>query len=312
MNDVSTRTAMAVATLVFFGSWASSSSRAQDSNRPANLLSPDARVRKLATNMKFTEGPVWLPKKGVLVFSDIPNSKLMQWSGKGGLREFRASENSNGNLLDLEGRLLSCQHSGRNIVRTEKDGSLTVLVDNFNGKRLNSPNDLAVKSDATIWFTDPSYGLGKTPGELDGKWVYRFDPKSKAINVVCTRFDMPNGIVFSPDEKRLYISGTGKFGKILAFDVIDDGTALSEPVFEIDARSDGMSVDAKGNLYTTTGKGVQVFAPDGKEIGIIKVDEQPANVCFGGNDFKTLFITARTSLYSVEMKVVGNTAQSTK
>lgn len=281
--------------------------RAQDAAPlPAELMAPDAEVRRLGTGMKFTEGPVWLPGEGILVFSDIPNSVLMQWNSAGGLKEFRASENSNGNLLDREGRLLTCQHSGRNIVRTEKDGSLTVLVDRFEGKRLNSPNDLAVKSDGTIWFTDPSYGLGGSPGELEGRWVYRFDPEAKSVKVVSRRFDMPNGIVFSPDEKRLYVSDTGKLGRILAFDVTDDGTALGEPVFEIDVRSDGMCADVRGNLYTTTGKGVQVFNPEGKELGAIPVDEQPANVCFGGEAFTTLFITARTSLYAVDLKVAGN------
>ncbi|MDA0814931.1 MAG: SMP-30/gluconolactonase/LRE family protein [Verrucomicrobia bacterium] len=273
---------------------------------PTELQAPDAAVRRLATDMKFTEGPVWLPEKKTLVFSDIPNSKLMQWSGDGGLKEFRVSENSNGNLLDREGRLLTCQHSGRNVVRTERDGTLTVLVDAYEAKKLNSPNDLAVKSDGTIWLTDPSYGLGGAPGELEGRWVYRFDPASKALTVVSKRFDMPNGIVFSPDEKRLYISDTGKLGKILAFDVVENGTALSDPVFEIDVRSDGMCADVKGNLYTTTGKGVQVFNPEGKEIGVIAVDEQPANACFGGDAFTTLFITARTSLYAVDMKVAGS------
>ena len=141
-------------------------------------------VRQLATEMKFVEGPVWIPTENKLIFSDIPNSKLMQWSEANGLEEFRDSENSNGNLLDLQGRLLTCQHSGRNVVRTEKDGSITVLVDRFEGKRLNSPNDIAVKSDGTLWFTDPSYGLGDTPGEIDGKWVYRFDPQTKDISVV--------------------------------------------------------------------------------------------------------------------------------
>ena len=275
-------------------------------------MSPNSKVRRLATDMKFTEGPVWLADKGILVFSDIPNSMLMQWSNEDGLKEFRKSENSNGNLLDLQGRLLSCQHSGRNIVRAEKTGKVTVLVDKFEGKKLNSPNDLVVKSDGTIWFTDPSYGLGGVPGELEGQWVYRFDPKSKAIKVVSKKFDMPNGIVFSSNEKRLYVAGTGKFGKILAFDVIEDGTALSDPVFEIEARSDGMTIDEKGNLYTTTGKGVQVFTPDGKEIGVIKVDEKPANVCFGGKDFKTLFITAQKSLYSVEMNVAGHRVKAAK
>ena len=249
---------------------------------------------------------MWLPEKGILVFSDIPNSKLMQWDSDGGLKEFRQSKNSNGNLLDLEGRLLTCQHSGRNVVRTERDGAIKVLVDSFEGKKLNSPNDIAVRSDGTLWFTDPSYGLRGKAGELDGKWVYRFDPKTKALSVVTRKFDMPNGIVFSPDEKRLYISGTGKFGKILAFEVSAEGGALGEVAFELDVRSDGMCVDAKGNLYTTTGKGVQVFNPEGKEVGVIDVPEQPANVCFGGADYKTLFITARTSLYAVDLSIAGH------
>ncbi len=269
-----------------------------------SLLAEDAKVTKLALGMKFTEGPVWLPNKKIVVFSDIPNSKLMQWSEQGGLKEFRVSEQSNGNLLDLEGRLLTCQHAGRNVVRTEKDGSITVLVDRFDGKRLNSPNDIAVKSDGTLWFTDPSYGLRGKPGEIDGKWVYRFDPKSKSVSVVSKHFDMPNGIVFSPDEKRLYVSDTGKLGKVLVFDV-KVGKELSEPVIEIDIRSDGMCVDEKGNLYTTASGGVHVYDPTGKKLGVIEVAEKPANVCFGGGDFKTLFVTARTSLYSVPLLVKG-------
>ncbi len=271
----------------------------------SKLVSPEARVAQLATDMKFTEGPVWLPKKKILVFSDIPNSKLMQWSKSNGLTEFRDSRNSNGNLLDLEGRLLTCQHSGRNVIRTEKDGSITVVVDSYNGKRLNSPNDIAVKSDGTLWFTDPSYGLGDTPPEVEGKWVYRFDPATKEMAVVSKHFDMPNGIVFSPNEKRLYVSGTGKFGKVLAFDVIA-GKTLSEPVFELDIRSDGMCMDVRGNLYTTANGGIHIFSPKGEKLGMIPVDEQPANVCFGGKEFNELFITARKSLYHVPMLVVGN------
>ena len=270
----------------------------------ADLVSPEAKVTQLATSMKFTEGPVWLPEQAIVVFSDIPNSKLMQWSENGGLEEYRVSENANGNLLDLDGHLLSCQHSGRNVVRTEKDGTITVLVDRFDGKRLNSPNDIAVKSDGTLWFTDPSYGLGNEPGEIGGQWVYRFDPVTKALAVVSKHFDMPNGIVFSPDEQRLYISGTGKFGKVLAFDVLG-GKTLSDPVFEIDVRSDGMCMDVRGNLYTTANGGIHIFSSKGEKVGVIAVDEQPANVCFGGEGFNELFITARTSLYHIPMLVEG-------
>jgi CubicO group peptidase (beta-lactamase class C family)/sugar lactone lactonase YvrE len=270
----------------------------------SKLVAPGAKVTRLASEMKFTEGPVWMPESDTLVFSDIPNSKLMQWSETGGVKLFRDSENSNGNLLDLDERLLSCQHSGRNVVRTEKDGSITVVVDRYDGKRLNSPNDIAVKSDGTLWFSDPSYGLGKEPGEIEGKWVYRFDPATKAISVVSKHFDMPNGLVFSPDEQRLYISGTGKLGKVLAFDVIA-GKTLSDPVFEIDIRSDGMCVDVRGNLYTTADSGIHVFSSKGEKVGMIPVDEQPANVCFGGKAFDELFITARTSLYHIPMRVRG-------
>lgn len=269
------------------------------------LLDSKTPVERLATGMKFTEGPAWLADEGMLVFSDIPNSKLMQWSSDGGLKVFRESEQSNGNLVDLQGRLLTCQHAGRNVVRAEPDGSITVLVDRYEGKRLNSPNDVAVKSDGSLWFTDPSYGLGGKPGELDGKWVYRFDPQSEMLSVVSRHFNMPNGIVFSPDESKLYISDTGSLGKVLAFSVLE-GTALSEkPLFAIDVRSDGMCVDEKGNLYTTAAGGVHVYDAGGKKLGLIPVDEQPANVCFGGERNRALFITARTSLYAVEMAVGG-------
>jgi gluconolactonase len=282
----------------------------QEAALPEELLDPSEKVQQLATGMQFTEGPVWLPDRKTLVFSDIPRGKLLSWSAADGPQEYRSSENSNGNLLDLQGRLLTCQHSGRNIVRTEGDGSLTVLVDRFEGQRLNSPNDLIVKSDGTIWFTDPSYGLGGKPGELPGKWVYRLDPDSGDLRVVSKHFDMPNGIVFAPNEKILYVADTGKLGKILGFEVTANGTALGKVLHEIDVRSDGMCVDASGNLYTTTRQGVQVFSPRGAALGTLPLPEVPANVCFGSDDFKTLFITARTSLYAVVLKVAGHQVRS--
>lgn len=281
-------------------------SPAQDKDLTA-IIAPDAEVKLLATDMKFTEGPVWLPEKSIVVFSDIPNSMLMQWSEKDGLKPFRKSENSNGNILDLQGRLLTCQHSGRNVIRTEADGTITVLADQFEEKKLNSPNDLAIKSDGSIWFTDPSYGLQGKPGDLPGKWVFRLDATTKEVTVIYKDFDMPNGIAFSPDEKRVYIADTGKVELIRAFDVIGEkGDKISnKPVFEIPIRCDGMCIDTNGNIYTTSKGGIHVFDKDGNKLGVIPVEEVPANVCFGGKDFDTLFITARKSLYSVKTLAKG-------
>ena len=270
------------------------------------LVAADAKVEKLAGDLKFTEGPVWLPEKKMLVFSDIPAAKLMQWTAAKGLAEFRASENANGNTLDNEGRLVTCQHSGRNLVRTEKDGKITVLVDGHDGKKLNSPNDAVVKRDGTVWFTDPPYGVPKDQQkEQDGNWVYRFDPATKKTSIVCRDFDMPNGLAFSPDEQRLYIADSGKGQRVGAFDVKPDGT-LSAAVWWAAGGSDGLRVDAKGNIYTTAGDGVRIYSPEGKRLATIAIPEHPANCAFGGDDFQTLFVTARTGLYCVKLKVAGN------
>lgn len=282
-----------------------------------DLMAPGAAVVKLAGEMGFTEGPVWLPDEKKLVFSDIPNAKLMEWSEEFNLKLFRKSPNPNGNLLDNEGRLLTCRHGARDLVRTEKDGSITVLCDSFEEKRLNSPNDVAVKSDGTLWFTDPPWGL---PGAQEGKeqaghYVFRLDPKTKKITMLMECV-MPNGIAFAPDERHLYISDTG--GKwhpdeslrelpstITAYRVQDNGTLNREPVWRVEGFSDGMCVDALGNIYTTAREGITVLSPDGMVIGTIKVPESPSNCCFGGDDNKTLFITARTSLYSVDLEIAG-------
>jgi len=270
-----------------------------------HIVAAEAKVTKLGSDMKFTEGPVWIPKEKRLVWSDIPNSRQMQWTAKDGVSEWRKVEASNGNLLDLDGNLLSCQHAGRNLIRTTPDGKISVLADAFEGKKFNSPNDLAIHSDGSIWFTDPTYGLGGKPGEIGSQNVYRLDPKTKAVSVVRSDFDMPNGIAFSPDEQRLYISDTGKPGKIRAFAVPAAGQPLDKELFQIDIRCDGLCIDVEGNLYTTGGGGIHVFDKDGKKLGLIPVEEHPANVCFGGDDYKTLYITARTSLYSVPVKIKG-------
>ena len=280
----------------------------------ASLVEPGAKVRKLAGNMKFTEGPVWLPGQNKVVFSDIPNSKLMQWSKKGGLSEFRKSEQANGNILDLQGRIISCHHAARNLIRIEKDGSTTVLADKFDGKRFNSPNDVAVGKDGTLWFTDPPWGLSG-PHEIPGHWVYKLDPDSGKVEVLIKDLAMPNGIVFSPDGSRLYVADTGGHKRhpdpafhglapsVTCYAVTKD-RKLGKKLFKIDEGSDGMAVDVKGNLYLTHGQ-VQVYDANGKKLETIEVPEKPANVCFGGRDYKTLFITARTSLYQIRMINAG-------
>lgn len=279
-----------------------------------SLIEPGAEVKKLAGDMKFTEGPAWFPATKTLVFSDIPNSKLMQYRDGDGLSVFRTSEQSNGNILDLDGRLITCQHAGRNLVRTETDGSITVLVGEFDGKKLNSPNDVAVRSDGTLWFTDPSWGLSG-PGEIPGNYVYKFDPKTKTIEAVIKDLSMPNGINFSPDETRLYVADTGGNKKnpnpelqtipagIYCYEVSKDGK-LGKKLFAIDHGSDGMALDVKGNLYTTNGA-IKIHDADGKLLEEIKIPEGPANCTFGGDDMKTLFITAKTSLYSIRTKNAG-------
>lgn len=266
----------------------------------SEIHDPAEKVVQLATDMKFTEGPVWIPSEKKVIWSDIPNSAQMEWSEAGGFKKFRDVEQSNGNLLDLDGRILSCQHAGRNVIRTEKDGTITVLASEFDGMKLNSPNDLCIHSDGTIYFTDPSYGLKGKKGEIEGKWVYRLDTDGK-VSVIYKGFDMPNGIAFSPDEKVLYIADTGKVGTVRAFRAPKAGEMLGDPTFELQVRCDGMCVDVKGNIYLTSEGGIHVHTGDGRRIGIIKTAEKPANVCFGGPNYDTLFITARKSLYSVKV-----------
>jgi gluconolactonase len=275
-----------------------------------SIVAADAKLSKLAGGMKFTEGPVWLAGEGgFLVFSDIPANELKRWTAKDGLATFRSpSQNANGNTVDRAGRLVTCEHGGRRVCVLEKDGSLRTIVDRFDGRRFNSPNDAVVKSDGTVWFTDPPYGLPKgEKKEQAGNLVFRFDPKIKSTTVVATDFDMPNGLCFSPDEKKLYVADSGKPRHIRVFDVQPDGTLAGGDVFcRIDKGGpDGIRCDVEGRIFSSAGDGVQVFSPEGRLIGKILVPETPANLCFGGDDGRTLFITARTSLYSFPLRVKG-------
>ncbi len=260
-------------------------------------------MTRLATDMQFIEGPVWM-REGFLVFSDIPANELKRWDAKGGLQTFRKpSNNTNGNTLDREGRLISAEHAGR-ITRTESDGKVTNLVETFEGKRLSSPNDAVVKSDGTIWFTDPDYGLGGRTKEQPGNYVYRFDPASRKITAVVKDFDKPNGLCFSPDESKLYVADSGRPHHIRVFEVKSDGTLANGRVFVVIDKGgpDGIRVDEAGRLWSSSGDGAQVFTPEGQLIARILLPESAANLAFGGKGGHTLFLTARKSLYAVETR----------
>jgi gluconolactonase len=274
------------------------------------IVPPDAKLTKLAGNLQFTEGPVWRAENGgYLVFSDIPANELKRWTPKSGLTTFRQpSQNANGNTLDRAGRLVTCEHSGRRVSVQEKDGAVHTLVDRCDGRKFNSPNDVVVKSDGTVWFTDPPYGLPKgETREQDGNYIFRFDPRTKTTTAVAKDFDMPNGLCFSPDEKKLYIADSGQPRHLRVFDVQPDGTLTGGTVFcQIDQGGpDGIRCDASGRIFSSAGDGIHIFSPAGKLIGKILVPEGPANLCFGGTDGNTLFITARTSLYSIPLLVTG-------
>ena len=276
------------------------------------IIPEGAKVQKEASGFGFVEGPTWIKSGGgFLVFSDIPNNKIMKWTAKDGVTVFREdSKNSNGNTTDPDGLLVSAQHGSRSVTRTEKDGKITTLAEKYNDKALNSPNDVVVKSDGTIWFTDPDYGIPKgQTKEQDGNWVYRFDPKSKSLKVLFTEkiFDKPNGLAFSPDEKTLYIADSGAPRLIRSFEAREDGTVAGGEVFcKIDKGGpDGIRCDADGRVWSSAGDGVHIFDAKGKLVGKILVPETPANLCFGGEDGKTLLITARKSLYSIKTNVSG-------
>ena len=286
----------------------------------AHLTLPTVKLERLYTGMMWAEGPVYFPLGDYLLWSDIPNNRIMQWIEGIGCRTFRQnSNNSNGNTRDHHGRLISCEHLMRRVTRTEHDGTITVLVDQYNGKRLNSPNDVVVKSDRTIWFTDPPYGIlsdfegKKSKQEQEACNVFRFDPENGELVVVADDFDKPNGLAFSPDESMLYISDTGMSHRedgprhIRVFDVNDGKTLSNSRVFtEIqNGVSDGFRLDVDGNVWTSTGGGVQCFSPDGKLLGEILIDEMVANLTFGGPKNNRLFITASTSLYSIYVGTNG-------
>lgn len=266
----------------------------------------DYNVEKISTGYQFTEGPVWT-MSNTLLFSDIPASKIYELTPEA--RVFRdPSGNSNGNTLDNQGRLITCEHSNRRVTRTEKDGSITVIAHLYKGKWLNSPNDVCVKSDGSIYFTDPTYGGKPDQDKLGFQGVYRVGVGG-GLELLVKDFREPNGLCFSPDEKLLYVNDSSDLRHIRVFDVNTDGTLSNGRVFaKIDSNKgvpDGMKVDVNGTLYVAGPEGVWVFDTDGRHIETIHVPETPANLAWGDPDGKTLYLTAHTSIYKVRMKTGG-------
>jgi gluconolactonase len=286
-------------------------------------------VERVATGMRWAEGPVYFPAGRYVLFSDIPNNRIMRFSEDDGhLSVYRQpSMNSNGNTIDREGRLITCEHSGRRVTRTELDGSITIIADKYNGKKLNSPNDAVVASDGSIWFTDPVYGIGgyyegvKAEPEQEKHNVYRVDPKSGEIKAVVDDFVEPNGIAFSPDEKKLYVIDTGftdgpdNPSHIRVFDVdvgagkISNGKVFAEmPKPSI---TDGLRADRDGNIWCSVGwgdpneDGVRCYTSGGDLLGKIHIPETVANLCFGGQQRNRLYICGSSSLYAVYTSVQG-------
>jgi gluconolactonase len=279
----------------------------------SSLLAPGASLERLYTGTVWAEGPVWLPSLRALRWSDIPNNRIMQYHADDGETVvYRGDvEFTNGRTLDLDGAVVQCSH-GRRAVEREADGQVTVLVDRWQGKRLNSPNDVVVAADGSVWFTDPPYGIisnreGRiADAEYGGCYVFRLDERRGELTAMITDMVEPNGLAFSPDERILYVSDTGVLRDssaprhIRAYDVID-GSCVNGRVFaEITVGvSDGFRVDEEGRVWTSSGDGVRVFTPDGEQLLHVPVPEKVANVCFGGPDGRDLYIAASTSLYRI-------------
>jgi gluconolactonase len=286
-----------------------------------HLVKVTARVEKLYEGCRWAEGPAWFPAQRSLVWSDIPNDRMLRFDEASGVTGvFRAPAGySNGNTVDREGRLVTCEHGNRRVTRTGHDGRITVLADRYRGKRLNSPNDVVVKSDGSVWFTDPAYGIDsdyeghKAESEIGACHVYRINPHTGETTVAADDFVRPNGLAFSPDERLLYIADTGvshvKDGPkhIRAFRVGDDGRLSGGEVFATCtvAVFDGFRLDDEGRIWTSAGDGVHCLTPEGELIGKVLVPERVANVVFGGPKRNRLFVCATTSLYAVLLAVNG-------
>jgi len=285
------------------------------------ILGSNPNLNLLADGLTFAEGVCWVPLKNKVIVSDLPNNRIVSWSESEGFGIYREpSECSNGNTIDLEGRIISCLTRGRAVVREEHDGSMTTVADSFDGGKLTSPNDVVVKSDGSVWFTDPDYGFlhpelghGDIP-EQDRNRVLRVDSDSSEVTMVSEDFDKPNGIAFSPDESVMYVGETGRTHgefrghQLMAFDVAGDTLENPRLFAEINPHvPDGFRTDIDGNIWIAAGDGIQIFNPSGDMLGKIHTPEVAANLSFGMSDNQTLFIGATSSIWSIELNTAGST-----
>jgi gluconolactonase len=276
----------------------------------------DVRVEQVATGFGFTEGPVWDKARRQLIWSDMKDDHMRSWSAQAGVRTYRKPSNkANGNTFDAQGRLVSCEHGTSRVVREERDGSLAVLASHWQGKELNSPNDLTIKTDGAIYFSDPTFGRIREdvgilrPLALDFRGVYRIDLKGE-LALLVDDFEQPNGLCFSLDEKRLFINDTPR-KHIRVFDVQPNGSIANGRVFgettgDAPGAPDGMKLDTLGRLYCTGPGGIHVFDADGRCLGVILTPERPTNMAWGDEDLRTLYITAQTSIYRARLKTAGH------
>ena len=288
------------------------------------LIHGNARIDVLWSGGRWAEGPAYFAAGRYLIWSDIPNDRILRWDEmSGAVATFeQPCRNQNGHTVDRQGRLVACEHRGRCVSRYEIDGSRTILADSFAGKQLNSPNDVVVKSDGSIWFTDPSYGIDSdyegdaSPMEQDGRHVYRIDPTGKVVTRVVSDMKQPNGLAFSADESVLYVSDTGRTHfpdckpVIRKYPVSADGVSLApgeDFVVGDGGLFDGFRLDSNGNIWSSAADGVHCFAPDGTLLGKILTDEVVANVCFGGPKRNRLFICATSTLRSIYVNARGLT-----
>jgi gluconolactonase len=299
--------------------------------RMEKIAIPGSVVRRLGGDATWSEGPVYLPKERAVIWSDIPGNRILRWSeDDGAITEWRSpSDFTNGHTLDHEGRIIHCSHGARAVLRTEHDGTVTTLVSHYRHARLNSPNDVVVASDGSIWFTDPPYGIRsdhegyKADPEIPGCYVYRFEPETERLDAIVTDMIYPNGLAFSRDEKILYVTDTSEvpfgdlgFHHLRAYDIenTDGKYAATNGRLFAEIRPglpDGFRLDTAGNLYISSLDAIQVYAPDGTRIGRIPVPERVANCCWGGPDRRTLFITASSSLYAIDLLASDTNASDT-
>jgi gluconolactonase len=280
-----------------------------------SVVGDSVEIEKLATGFLFTEGPLWHVREQYLLFSDMPGDHLRRWSAREGATTFRKPcAQSNGLAWDRQGRLVVCEHATSRLTRTEPDGRSIVLASHYDGKELNSPNDVVVKSDGAIYFTDPTYGRAEYYGnprsvQLDFRGVYRLEPEGGRLIALATDFGQPNGLCFSRCESQLFVNDTQR-GHIRIFEVEQDGTLTNDRVWAEMKGSgagapDGMKMDTEGNVYCCGPGGIHVFDPEGTSLGVIAMPEVAANFCFGDTDFRSLFVTASRSIYRMRIKVPG-------